>query len=331
MSKSISTHQSFAGRRSLLAKILRAYHRTNLRGKTLLTLLLARRVKSLQVVSIQIADWPTIYMDMRYLNAHPWFANTPFESSPFEVNEQAVMRRFVKPGDVVFDIGSNLGLHTVLLAQLVGDAGRVVAFEPNGEVLPLLERTLGALMNTKLYTCALSDENLESTLFVPDDHSMASLANWRSEEKSVRPSRFFGLGRTHTVSCRQQPLDELLSDEDLPLPNFVKCDVEGAELKVFKGARNTLDRRDAPFILFEAGGEMARGFNLSVTDAADFLTSLPQPGYEFLELNEDGSLHQVQTTDFKQQPRNILAVPRSKREQCPELTKPMDRDPPATQ
>ena len=148
----------------------------------------------------------------------------------------------------------------------------------------MLEATLGPLSNTKLYSCALSDENVESTLFVPDDHSMASLANWRSEEKSVRPSRLFGLGRTHTVSCLQRPLDELMSGEDLPQPDFIKCDVEGAELKVFKGARNTLDRTDAPFILFEAGGEMARGFNLNVTDAADFLTSLPQPGYEFLAL-----------------------------------------------
>ncbi|HVQ36019.1 MAG TPA: FkbM family methyltransferase, partial [Pyrinomonadaceae bacterium] len=136
---------------SLLAGILRAYHRSSLRGKTVVTLMLARRFKSLQAVSIKIADWPPVYMDMRQQNAHEWFVGTPFESSPHEVNEQAVMRRFVNAGDTVFDIGANLGLHTMLLAQLVGPQGKVIAFEPNSELLPMLERTLNGLSNTKLY------------------------------------------------------------------------------------------------------------------------------------------------------------------------------------
>src|SRR5438132_1476027 len=144
----------------LLAGFLRAYHRTSLRGKTLLTLLLARRFRSLQAVSINIGDWPPVYMDMRHQNAHPYFVGTPFKSSPHEVNEQAVMRRFVGAGDTVFDIGANLGLHTMLLAQLVGTAGQVVAFEPNTELLPMLERTINGVSNTKLYPCALSDQDL---------------------------------------------------------------------------------------------------------------------------------------------------------------------------
>lgn len=319
MTKESPTVQSLPGSNSLLHKILRAYQGSSLRGRTLLTLLLARRLKSLQAVSIQIADWPLIYMDMRYMNAHSWFAGTPFQSSPHEVNEQAVMRRFVEPGSLVFDIGVNLGLHTVLLSQLAGPNGRVVAFEPNVDVLPLLELTIKGLSNTKLFACALSDENEESTLFVPDDHSMASLVKWKSEKKPSRLSHLFGVGHTREVSCSQRRLDELLSSEGIPPPDFIKCDVEGAELKVFKGARNTLDRPDAPFILFEAGAESARGFDLKVSDAADFLTSLPQAGYQFLALNQDGSLHRIRAREFLQDNQNILAVPLSKRERCPEL------------
>lgn len=67
---------------SLVSKFLRAYNRTNLRGQTVVTLLLARRMKSMEEVTILIADWPPIYMDMRYLNAHSWFLGTPFQSSP---------------------------------------------------------------------------------------------------------------------------------------------------------------------------------------------------------------------------------------------------------
>jgi FkbM family methyltransferase len=301
----------------MLGGFLRAYHRTSLRGKTLLTLFLARRFKSLQAVPIRIADWPPVYMDMRYQNSHEWFVGTPFESSPHEVNEQAVMRRFVNAGDIVFDIGANLGLHTMLLARLVGPQGQVVAFEPNGELLPMLERTIDGLQNIKLYPYALSEENVETELFVPDDHSMGSLADWNQEEHSPGVSGLFGLGTTHTVTCQQRRMDELIKSESLRVPDFIKCDVEGAELMVFKGGSGTLNRADAPIILFEAIAETARGFGLSVSAAAEFLASLPRAGYQFLEVCEGGELSPIQHTNFTHP--NIVAIPQSKRDRCPEL------------
>lgn len=304
---------------SLVTKFLRAYHRTHLSGKTLLTLILARRIKSLQAVAINIEDWPPIYMDMRYVNAHPWFLGTPFANSPHEVNEQAIMRRFVRPSSVVFDIGANLGLHTMLLAQLVGPQGLVVSFEPNSELFPMLQRTVAPLTNIKLYPYALSDQEVESTLFVPDDHSMGSLADWTNSQPG-RLSRLFGLGQTRTLTCEQRRMDELLDTEGIPTPDFIKCDVEGAELMVFKGGRDTLNRHDAPIILFEAGAEPAHGFDLRITEAADFLAGLSQPGYQFLEMIEGGGLRAVLPADFKPQNQNIVAVPKSKQALCPKLS-----------
>lgn len=301
---------------SLVRSFLRTYQRTNLRGQTLLTLLLARGMKSLQAVSISIADWPPIYMNMRYQNAHSWFLGTPFESSPYEVNEQMVMRRFVHPGAVVFDVGANQGLHTMLLSQLVGPQGLVVAFEPNLELLPMLERTIEGLSNTKLFSCALSDQNVESTLFVPDNHSMASLADWTKDRQAGFLSRMFGFGGIHPVSCQQRRMDDLLSEEHIPSPDFIKCDVEGAELMVFKGGSETLNRVNAPIILFEAGVDSARGFDLKLTDAADFLASLSEPGYRFFELLDYGGLKPISQADFKARNQNIVAVPKAKSELC---------------
>jgi FkbM family methyltransferase len=300
----------------LLGGILRAYARTKLRGQTRLTLLLARNLKCLQGVAINVADWPPIYMDMRSLSAHSWFLGTPFDRSPLEVSEQAVMRRFVRPGDVVFDIGANMGLHTMMLAQLVGPQGRVVAFEPNSELLPMLERTLEALPNVTLYSCALSDESRDSVLFVPEDHSMASLADWTSGG-TTGSRRATGSARTHTLRCQERRMDELLSADGILSPDFIKCDVEGAELLTFKGGRNTLDRPDAPIILFEANTNTAGGFDLNRSDAADFLGGLPQAGYRFLEVGEGGALRPVRPSEFKA--ANILAVPQAKSDLCPEL------------
>ena len=304
---------------SLVRSFLRAYQKSNLRGQTVLTLLLARWMKSLQEVPIKVADWPPIYMNMCYLNAHPWFLGAPFDSSPYEVNEQAVMRRFVRAGDVVFDVGANLGVHTILLSRLVGSKGLVVSFEPNVQLLPMLHRTIAELGNTKLYPFALSDEEVESTLYVPDDHSMASLADWTKGHRPGVLTRMFGFGRTHTINCRERRMDELISEEHLPLPNFIKCDVEGAELRVFKGGSNTLNRPDAPIILFEAGVESARGFDLNFTEAADFLSSLSQPGYQFLEVLEGGALREVRPANLKLPNQNIVALPKAWSAFTPEL------------
>ena len=303
-------------RTPLLASLLRAYARTNLRGGTRLTLLLARHLKSLQRVPIQVADWPPIYMDMRSLSAHSWLLGTPFDRSPLEVNEQAVMRRFVRPGDVVLDIGANMGAHTVLLARLVGPRGRVVAFEPNTELLPLLERTLAALPNVTLHACALSEESRESVLFVPADHTMASLADWTSADPAGR-GRAGGGSRAHTVPCRERRMDEILGADGIPVPGFIKCDVEGGERLAFEGGRNTLDRPDAPFVLFEARAHTAGGFSLKRSESAEFLAGLPQAGYRFLEILDDGALRPAEPSALSVP--NVLAVPRAKHSLCPEL------------
>jgi FkbM family methyltransferase len=295
----------------LVSTFLKAIHRNNLKGRTLLTLLLARRMKALQDVAIEIGNWPPVHMDLRYVNAHSWFVGTPFSNSPHEVNEQAVMRRFVRPGTVVFDIGANFGLHTLLLAELVGPEGHVVAFEPNTELFPMLARTLNPLTNTTVFPFALSDKNVESTLFVPDDNTMASLADWTTSHPG-RISRLFGLGRTRTLTCSQRRMDDLLKTESISPPDFIKCDVEGAELMVFRGAHDVLNRREAPVILFEAGVESTRGFNLKLTEAAEYLAALPEPAYQFLEVQEQRVLGPLQTENFKPQNQNIVAVPKSK-------------------
>lgn len=295
----------------LLARILRFYYCTNLRGRTRATLLLARHVKALQAVPIRIAGWPAVYVDLRLLNSHFWLIGTPFAHSPIELDEQIVMRRFVREGDTVFDIGANFGVHTVLLSQLTGPRGRVLAFEPNGELLPTLALTIDGLGNAALHRCALSDEDTEATFFIPSDRAMASLSDWTSLEPMSELRQRLALGKAHTITVQQARMDTLVSNGIVPMPNFIKCDVEGAELKVFRGGQETLDRGDAPVILFEAGPESAAGFGLSMTDAAGFLVGLPKPGYQLFELHGGGTLRSVRPADLKRHNQNVLAMPRS--------------------
>jgi FkbM family methyltransferase len=262
-------------------------------------------MKSLQAVPIRFGDCPPAYVDLRDGQAHGLLRGHPWPRAPWEVAEQEIIRSVVSPGEMALDIGANLGLHSVLLSKLIGPTGRLHAFEPNPALLPTLHLTIAGLGNATLHPFALSDCAGPATFFVPADHQKGSLADW------LKP-----LGGSATpVACEQRRLDDLVRDGTVPQPDFIKCDVEGAELLVFEGARSMLDQPDAPIVLFEANAYNARGFGFSLLDARDFLRALPLPRYHFFEVLETGGCLPLDTA--RTQHLNILAVPDSKRQRFP--------------
>jgi FkbM family methyltransferase len=293
-------------------RVIRFYLRSGLRGATRLTYLMARHVGSLQHIPLQIPGWSPVHIDLRLADSHNILMNSPYNGPWRELDEISIMQRFVRKGDVAFDIGANIGLHSILLSSLVGSQGRLCVFEPNAELLPALRHTVGQLANATLYPLALSNKDRSSTLFVPSDHSTASLADWTVSSPVFRDD-----GPSHLVTCNERQTDNLIEDQTLPVPDFIKCDVEGAELLVFQGARKTLDRVEAPIILFEANECASRAFNLGVSAAKDFLAGLDVPRYHFFEIKKEGKLERLQgiNSSFL----NMLAIPASKIFNWPEL------------
>lgn len=293
----------------IIVRILRAYLRTNLRGRTRLTFLASRVLGSLRFVPIYIGDCAPFYVNMQ-AGHHDLLQGSPWETPPWEYAEQSIMRKIVKEGEAVFDIGANIGLHTVLLSRLIGPSGRLCVFEPNGELLPQLELTVKGLSNATLYPFALSNKSETAALFVPEDAAMGSLANWTSGRED--------LGKIHTIDCEVRRIDDLVESGTIPQPSFIKCDVEGAELMVFQGGSKLLNREDAPVIMFEANVHNANGFGLKIDDAKKFLANLTSPAYSFYEIQEDGSL--IQNDEIHPVHSNILAVPKSRLAQTLKLT-----------
>lgn len=293
-----------------LARFLRLYLRSGLRGATRLTYSLARKFKSLQQVPIELPGWTPVYIDLRMSNAHLLLMESPYTGLWRELDEVSVMQRFVRSGDVVFDIGANIGLHSILLSHLIGPQGRLHAFEPNTQLVPALGRTLSALENATLHTVALSDKDDESTLFVPPDDSMASLTDW-TVNTALRDD-----GEPKVVKCQQRRMDDLVGDGRLPQPDFIKCDVEGAELLVFQGGHRVLECTDAPIILFEVNKDASGGFGYGVSGAKDFLAALKSPRYEFFRVQPGGGLLRLQEANSFM---NVLAVPQSRIGYWPEL------------
>lgn len=279
---------------SFLAGFIKLYCKSRLRGSWRVSDFLSKRFESLHSVPIEV-EGGTLYADLRGGSARGILAS-PHNPS----GEDAVMRQFVKPGAVVFDIGAHLGIYTLLLSKLVGESGKVFAFEPNPELLPCLRRTLAEKTNVRLFETALSDTNGEIELFVPEDASMASVRDWTNGSA----------GAVHSVKCEMRVLDAMLEAALIERPGFIKCDVEGAELMVFAGARKILDRADAPVVLFELNRKAAQSFGKTTADYFEFFGRLEHAQYSFFEVLPEG-LKDLRSHDVDY--ANIAAIPASRR------------------
>jgi len=132
-------------------------------------------------------------------------------------------------GDLVFDVGANVGLYSVLLAKAVGQQGCVVAFEPHSENFLHLHSNLAlnAITNVRLFQKALGDSSGWVRLYFSEDLLFCKLMRPRGTETSFQ-----------TVEVLEG--DAVVAQECLGVPRAVKIDVEGHEHAVLRGLRRTL-------------------------------------------------------------------------------------------
>jgi FkbM family methyltransferase len=173
----------------------------------------------------------------------------------------------IRKGDVVIDIGANVGYFTSLFSDLVGPGGEVHAFEPLPSTFELLSRNIRkfpAQKNVFLNCLALGERDEKSILFVPnEDHGQAALARHRDASWTSHQIR--------AVNVEMIRLDRYA--ERLPRIDFVKCDVEGAELLALRGAESTL-RRCQPKIFLEIEERWTSSFGWTAADVVRFLQGI---------------------------------------------------------
>jgi FkbM family methyltransferase len=142
--------------------------------------------------------------------------------------------QFVRPEDLCFDVGANVGNHTALLLEL---GARVVAVEPQAQCFRSLERRYGADPRVELVGDAVGARPGTAEMFLSDAHTISSMsAGWM---QSVKESGRFG---AHTwdaqVTVPLTTLDALI--EAYGEPRFCKIDVEGYEAEVLAGLSRPL-------------------------------------------------------------------------------------------
>lgn len=182
--------------------------------------------------------------------------------------EKLAFLAVVRRGDVVFDVGANHGYYTLLFSHLVGRGGQVHAFEPVPPTFAALSAHVERgrrFDNVTLNECALAAAAGELPLFVPDgDHGQASMARHAA-------GSWASAAQVHRHACRSETLDGYLAERGGAPPSFVKCDVEGAELRVLEGASETLRRRRPPLLHLEVNPDWTRSLGYEPSDLVRFL------------------------------------------------------------
>lgn len=205
-----------------------------------------------------------------------------FLMGSFEPEVSRAIGNLLTEGCVAFDIGANIGAHSLQMAQLVGDAGKVVAFEPTAYAFNKLKENVG--LNQELTRRVIVKQ-----MFLDD-----SIKALPSQVYSSWPVGFSQEG-SHPIhwgvakelkGAASTTLDSFIESSGLKRLDFIKLDVDGYETQVLNGARRTLERFK-PTILLELCEYVHKECGSSFEQ---FLAVVGDCGYELWTLDRTNKL-----------------------------------------
>lgn len=170
-------------------------------------------------------------------------------------HEDEMIERFdAKPGDVVVDIGAHMGRYTIISSRRVGPGGKIIAIEAHPGNFGLLRRNiaLNRLTNVIAINSAVYSTTMPLKLYLPDEDSGYTMHH--SVMASYLVTKYKEAERKY-VEVQADTLDNLLRKAGVDMVNWIKIDVEGAELEVLKGAEETLSRSKEISLLIEVHGK----------------------------------------------------------------------------
>ncbi|HBB89337.1 MAG TPA: hypothetical protein DC047_17165 [Blastocatellia bacterium] len=190
----------------------------------------------------------------------------------------------VKEGEAALDLGANFGLYSYHISRALGPKGRVYAFEPvpfTFATLRLVSRILG-FRNVTLFEKGCSEEAGRISFEVPVQASGAYAAGQayiggRRDDREGKESQVRWSG-TKEVICEVVALDDFLPEIDRL--SLIKCDVEGAELFAFRGARKLIGKH-LPTVICEINPWFLEGFNVRLEDLITFFVELGYNLYHY--------------------------------------------------
>ena len=214
-----------------------------------------------------------------------------------EIRLARFLMKNLHPGDTFCDVGAHFGYFTLLASQLVGENGRVIAFEASRSTFGILKKNTAKAANVQPLHRAASDENKTlvfnefpalfseyNSLVLPEMQHAAWMKNnppQRIEVQGQRLDDFFTSSEGVTSS------DTLTS-----LPSIIKIDVEGAEPQVLRGMAHFLKTHSPTLVMEYLTGD---GQNEAHREALTFAQSL---GYRVFRIKKDGTLEPCEDVEI---------------------------------
>ena len=239
----------------------------------------ANFIKQTNIASIEIADDKIIMTSrdkgVRMICPVGDYRVAPIEALNFldyETIDSEMIMKLVSPSDCVIDIGANMGWYAINIAKTYPQT-KVHAFEPIPKTHSFLEKNmaLNNVSNICSYNFGLSDECKDLTFyFYPEGSGNASSENMSGRDDA------------ELLTCHVERLDDFVGKNNLHV-DFIKCDVEGAELFAFKGGINTL-QRDNPIVFTEMLRKWAAKFGYHPNE---IITLFSDIGYKCFVAQEE--------------------------------------------
>ncbi len=226
--------------------------------------------------------------------------------SQYETSEQLLVRKIVKSGMVVFDVGANIGDYSILLSKLVNESGRVYSFEPATDTFNKLQKRISQsnFNNVSLTQKAVYSNNsqIEFNEFAED----FSVWNSIGKPQMLNPN---GSGKyvpiVNTEIVETVTLDFFCKSNNIQKIDYLKIDVEGAESDVLQGCTELLENKAISFIQFEISQKMLEGLNRHAHSSFDILV---KNGYECHRITRSGDIGE-EVTNSDSFYENYIAFP----------------------
>ena len=194
-----------------------------------------KREKCLSLNGIEANFWVNDFEKLRAVE-------TVFEPGDRDERKMLLpLLQMLKPGDVAYDVGASLGVHTIFMAKKVGQKGQIYAFEPADLSYDSLRQNiaLNNLNNIIPVQVALGDRVDEGILYLNRGIGIGAVSLERRE------------GSDFCQKVKILPGDSLVQSRGFPFPKAVKIDVEGYEFPVIKGLQKTLIDKNCRLVCCE--------------------------------------------------------------------------------
>lgn len=204
----------------------------------------------------------------------PDLTNRILNDGAWEEMESKIIEQHLQPGDTFIDVGAHLGYYSIIASRVVGETGKVIAFEPDPVSLDYLRKNLqtNRCTNVVVEQLALSDQAGTLKLYVPD-YSKSAGSLIRTAEMDLGSKEYEVLA---------VPLDDYLkSGTSVAL---IKIDVEGAEGVILVGAKRTLEENPHVKLIIEF---FPRKLNDGGFSPEKLLGMFDADQFSFLDINEN--------------------------------------------